>query len=85
MQVTLRDVRWPYDGRPGASQVRLDDGVPPLRGTAYDLEAAAAELHASGYANAESMLAESLLDPVPPTRSRRTSNRRAEPLAEWRR
>jgi predicted phosphodiesterase len=54
----------PYEGRPGAFWMVVEDGVPSLRETAYDLDAAAAELRASGFPDAEGMLEESLLEPV---------------------
>ena len=56
----------PYEGRPGAFWMLVDDGVPGPRETAYDLEAAAAELRASGFPDTEDMLKESLLEPVDP-------------------
>jgi putative phosphoesterase len=57
-------VGMPYEGRPGAFWLVVADGVPELRETTYDLEAAAAELRASGFPDADGQLAESLLDPV---------------------
>ncbi len=59
-------VGMPYEGRPGAFWMLVDDGVPELRETAYDLDAAAAELRASGFPGADLQLKESLLDPVDP-------------------
>ena len=56
----------PYEGRPGAFWMLAEDGVPKLRETAYDLDAAAAELRASGFSDTEEVLKESLLDPVDP-------------------
>jgi ABC-type transport system substrate-binding protein len=56
----------PYEGRPGAFWLVVADGVPELRETTYDLDAAAAELRASGFPDADGQLAESLLDPVDP-------------------
>jgi predicted phosphodiesterase len=57
-------VGMPYEGRPGAFWLVVADGVPELRETTYDLDAAAAELRASGFPDADGQLAESLLDPV---------------------
>jgi putative phosphoesterase len=57
-------VGMPYEGRPGAFWLVVADGVPDLRETAYDLDAAAAGLRASGFPDADGQLAESLLDPV---------------------
>jgi predicted phosphodiesterase len=56
----------PYEGRPGAFWMLVDDGAPELRETAYDLEAAATELRASGFSDANLQLKESLLEPVDP-------------------
>jgi hypothetical protein len=42
----------------------LEDGVPELRETRYDLGAAAAELRATGSPDVEELLSESLLEPV---------------------
>jgi hypothetical protein len=56
----------PYEGRPGAFWLVVEDGRPEHRVTAYDLDAAAAELRATGYPDVEDLLAESLLDPVDP-------------------
>jgi predicted phosphodiesterase len=57
-------VGMPYEGRPGAFWLVVEDGQPEHRVTAYDLDAAAAELRATGYPDVEDLLAESLLDPV---------------------
>lgn len=58
-------VGMPYEGRPGAFWAIVDRGRIELRETAYDLDAAAAAIRATGYPDAEDLLAESLLDPVP--------------------
>jgi hypothetical protein len=42
----------------------VQDGVPDLRETTYDLESAAAELRATGAPDVEELLSDSLLDPV---------------------
>jgi putative phosphoesterase len=57
-------VGMPYEGRPGAFWLVVTDGVPELRATSYDLEAAGTELRASGFPDAGGQLADSLLDPV---------------------
>jgi predicted phosphodiesterase len=59
-------VGMPYEGRPGAFWLLLDGGEPQLRCTSYDVEAAAAELRATGYPDVDDMITESLLDPVDP-------------------
>jgi predicted phosphodiesterase len=55
----------PYDGRPGAFWMVVDDGTPEIRETAYDLEAAVHELRAAGF-DFDDQLAPTLLDPVDP-------------------
>ncbi len=62
--VNAGSVGRPYEGRPGAFWLVLEDGVPGRRETHYDLEAAAAELRATGYPDVEELLSESLLEPV---------------------
>ena len=69
--VNAGSVGRPYEGRPGAFWLLLEDGVPELRETAYDLEAAAAELRATGAPDVEELLSESLLEPVERRRGRR--------------
>ena len=64
--VNAGSVGMPYEGRPGAFWLVVEDGEPEHRVTAYDLDAAAAELRATGYPDVEDLLAESLLDPVDP-------------------
>lgn len=59
-------VGMPYEGRPGAFWMVIDDGVPELRETGYDLEAAVEELRASGFPDVDEQLAESLLEPADP-------------------
>ncbi len=58
-------VGMPYEGRAGAYWAVVEDGRLAHRRTPYDLEAAAAAIRATGYPDAEELLAESLLDPVP--------------------
>jgi putative phosphoesterase len=59
-------VGMPYEGRPGAFWMLVHDGVPVLRNTDYDLEAAVADLRASGFPDIEDQLQESLLEPADP-------------------
>jgi putative phosphoesterase len=60
-------VGMPYEGRPGAFWALITDGEPDLRETAYDIEAAARLLRASGMPEVdEFMLRESLLEPADP-------------------
>lgn len=62
--VNAGSVGMPYEGQPAAFWLLIDDGKPQLRETDYDIRGAAAELRASGFADVESQLAESLLEPV---------------------
>lgn len=62
--VNAGSVGAPYEGKPGAFWLVLDDGRPSFRHTSYDVEAAAAELRASEFPDVESQLTESLLDPI---------------------
>ena len=55
----------PYEGRPGAYWALVQRGRMRLQRTDYDVDAAAAEIRATGYPDAEDLLSESLLDPVP--------------------
>jgi putative phosphoesterase len=59
-------VGMPYEGRPAAFWMIVDDGVPDLRETSYDLDEAVQELRASGYSDVEEQLGGSLLDPTDP-------------------
>jgi predicted phosphodiesterase len=59
-------VGMPYEGRPGAFWMLVDDAVPIPRETGYDLEAAAYELRTSGFPDVEEQMTESLLQPVDP-------------------
>ena len=59
-------VGMPYEGRAGAFWMLVDDGVPLLRETAYDLDAALAELRASGYPDLDDMVGDSLVEPADP-------------------
>jgi predicted phosphodiesterase len=64
--VNAGSVGMPYEGRPGAFWALVADGVPALRETAYDVQAAARELTATGFPDVDSMIAECLLSPVDP-------------------
>jgi predicted phosphodiesterase len=59
-------VGMPYEGRAGAFWMLVDDGVPLLRETVYDLDAAVAELRASGYPDVDDIVGDSLVDPADP-------------------
>jgi putative phosphoesterase len=59
-------VGMPYEGRAGAFWMLVEDGMPVLRETTYDLEAAVAELRASGYPDLDDMLGDSLIQPADP-------------------
>ncbi len=56
----------PYEGRPGAFWAIVDQGLPVLRETAYDLDAAVEELRASGFPDVDEHLTGSLLEPLGP-------------------
>jgi predicted phosphodiesterase len=56
----------PYEGRAGAFWLIVEDGQPRLRETGYDIPAALEELRASGFADVDAQLQESLLDPTEP-------------------
>jgi hypothetical protein len=56
----------PYEGRPGAFWMIVEDGMPVLHSTDYDLDAALAELRGSGFPDIDEQFTESLLDPVDP-------------------
>jgi predicted phosphodiesterase len=56
----------PYEGRPGAFWMTVEDGRPELRETAYDLPTAVEELLAAGLEGYEEQLERSLLDPADP-------------------
>jgi putative phosphoesterase len=64
--VNAGSVGVPYEGRPGAFWLVVDNRQPQLRRTDYDLTAAFAELRASGFADVDSQLAGSLSEPVDP-------------------
>jgi hypothetical protein len=56
----------PFEGRPGAFWMTVEDGVPGPRETAYDVVATLEEIRASGFPNATSNRWISLADPVDP-------------------
>lgn len=64
LYVNAGSVGMPYEGRPGAFWLVMNDGRPQLRETVYELETAFAELRESGFGDVESQLAESLLEPL---------------------
>ncbi len=57
-------VGMPYEGWPGAFWMIVDNGRPEPRETAYDTQAAARELRASGYPDVEDHLNHALLAPL---------------------
>jgi putative phosphoesterase len=59
-------VGMPYEGRPAAFWMIVEDGAPAMRETTYDLSEAVQELRASGFADVEEQLGSSLLDPTDP-------------------
>jgi predicted phosphodiesterase len=59
-------VGMPYEGRPGAFWMIVENGTASPRATTYDLDAAVAELRRSGFPDLDDMLTESQLDPVDP-------------------
>jgi predicted phosphodiesterase len=56
----------PYEGRPGAFWMIVEDATAVLRATDYELEAALAELRGSGFPDVDEQLVESLVAPVDP-------------------
>jgi putative phosphoesterase len=56
----------PYEGRPGAFWMIVEDGSAVLRATDYDLDAALAELRSSGFPDVDDQVTESLVNPVDP-------------------
>jgi predicted phosphodiesterase len=56
----------PYEGRAGAFWLTVEDGLPRLRETQYDVAAAVDELVASGFEDVDSHLRGSLLEPADP-------------------
>jgi len=56
----------PYEGKAGAFWMTVNAGVAQPRETGYDLDAALAELRASGYPALDDTLKESLLAPADP-------------------
>ncbi len=56
----------PYEGRPGAFWMIVNDRIPQLRETQYDIPAAARELRASGFPNLDEAIRESLIAPIDP-------------------
>lgn len=57
-------VGMPYEGRPGAFWMVVEDGTPVPRFTDYDVEAAVAEMRRSGFPDLDDLLTEALLTPV---------------------
>lgn len=59
-------VGMPYEGRPGAFWMTVENGTASPRETTYDLDAAVAELRRSGFPGLDDMLVDSQLDPADP-------------------
>lgn len=59
-------VGMPYEGRPGAFWMIVQDRTPLPRCIAYDLDGALVELRRAGFPDFGGQVAESLLDPVDP-------------------
>ncbi|HEX6743848.1 MAG TPA: metallophosphoesterase family protein [Solirubrobacteraceae bacterium] len=64
--VNAGSVGMPYEGRPGAFWLLVDDAEPEPRRTEYDLEAAGAALRASGFPDVDDLIRECLVEPVEP-------------------
>lgn len=64
--VNAGSVGMPYEGRPGAFWLELTDGVPCHRRSDHDIDAAAAAIRATGYPDADELVAESLRGGVGP-------------------
>ena len=64
--VNAGSVGMPYEGRPGAFWLELVDGVPRHRRSDYGVDAAAAAIRATGYPDADELVAESLHGGVGP-------------------
>ncbi len=64
--VNAGSIGLPYEGRAGAFWMIVADGVPELRETGYDLEAAVAEMRASGLDGFDAQLERALLQPADP-------------------
>lgn len=56
----------PFEGRPGAFWMTVEDGTPQLRETPYDLTTARAELEATGFPGLADFLEGSPFDLVDP-------------------
>jgi putative phosphoesterase len=64
--VNAGSVGIPYEGRPGAFWLLMDEQDPEPRETGYDLASAVEELRASGFPDVDGQLEGSLLEPVDP-------------------
>lgn len=64
--VNAGSVGMPYQGEPGAFWLLVADGEPEPRRTAYDVDAAAGAIRASGFPDADDLIRESLVEPVDP-------------------
>ena len=64
--VNAGSVGLPYEGHAGAYWLVVNDGVPQLRQTGYDLRAARFALQGAGFPDLDDFLGDSLLTPVDP-------------------
>jgi len=62
--VNAGSVGMPYEGARGAFWLLVAGGEPELRRTDYDVDAAVADLRASGFPDVDELIRESLLEPV---------------------
>jgi predicted phosphodiesterase len=62
--VNAGSVGMPYEDRAGAFWLLVDGGEPEPQCTSYDVEAAAAEMRATGFPDVEDIILESLVKPV---------------------
>jgi putative phosphoesterase len=62
--VNAGSVGMPYQGEDGAYWLLVADAEPELQRTAYDVDAAAVAIRATGYPGADDLIKESLVEPV---------------------
>jgi putative phosphoesterase len=74
--VNAGSVGMPYEDRVAAFWAVLEDGEPSFRSTSFDVQRAAAEIHASGWPGAGTFVAENLL--VAPSRAEAVAHFEAE-------
>jgi predicted phosphodiesterase len=64
--VNAGSVGMPYQGEPGAYWLLVADGEPETRRTAYDVDAAAGVIRASGFPDVDDLIRGSLVEPADP-------------------